>query len=1089
MKKNRLRIIFIVFLIAFLILLSRLFQLTIVEGDKFREFSDNNRMKQINIDASRGIIYDRNGQELASNKAMYNLNAYKDRFSSLDKSEKKEVLTKLIKILEEDGVNYLSNYQLSIYEFVYENKEDYFREEKFPVDRVIDIIKNSDLLEEILNSKLDINKDTSFAPINMMKDYLIMKGKEVPVSIKLTNELEISFVKNDKYEKLLKNKAISATTKPLDYIISIIKEDDSYINYMMSHPLARKLVYKIMQDKSLTANIKLSGIIFSMDKDFVELKSRLNNINPSITFDSKAKDDFLTLVKSTEALNNLLLKSYKTDDRLIVPASILINNVEKSGKDTALDFKVNEKDNTVDIVHSDGSNKENNEVDQLIKMAADQKILDDFILSEDVLPLVQSELFAVGVYPKIYLKNWEYSYIKDKEDLLTRSKNVEKAEDLFNEYKKENEIEDLDEYTAYSFLNISNKINSSGFLAYSPTSISKNINENSVAKIEETIAKNSGFEVVQESNRFYPNRNTASHMVGYTGSISEAFEIAEFVEYKKYDLSDNVGKSGLEESFEDTLRGSKGKRLVYTDVYGRTTDVIEETKAIPGNNLYSTIDLDFQREVENILDDLLLSIQKGTNYQSYYGPYSVSKSPSAQIASAVVMNTKTGEILAMVSRPDYDPNLFVNGITATDWKKLNDTDPKDIYAPRPIMNNVLQSAFTPGSTFKTVTSLAALEKGLDANNRIDNYGFIQIGSNKFNDLIYTRSGGRWGNLNLYDALKVSSNYYFYVLGLGYNPNKPGDNDVKVTLEDIESMTKRLGLQDKTGVEINYPTESKGYHPSLVGKKTVLRAGLNGMLRRDLKNYIKEGVKKSENELNNDIATILSWIETGPDMPKGDVIKGLESMKYDSNKRLNNERESLFEKIKYNYLNMAKWTQGDSLNMVIGQGQNAYTPMQMVQLASIIANDGKLVHPTLISKIKNYNNTEDIFNQNIRTKETGVDSKYFADVKEGMRRVSEKVRYRSSLPFEVGSKTGTAEVDSIDPKTGENYKDIISEISFAPFKDPEIAVYVSIVEGKSSPSIQMATNDIIYAYYKYVKDNPSYSNQRPGEKNINFKNKD
>lgn len=1080
MKKNRLVVIFLVFFIAFLILLSRLFDLTIIKGEKYREFSDNNRIKQINIDATRGIIYDKDGKELAANNSMYILNAYKDRFNAIDVEERNDVLENIVKILEEDGVNYLSDFAFGIYEFQYKDQQKYFSEMMLPYEKVIEIIQNNKLLKEIFNSKYNINSEITFYPIKRMKDYLILRGKDLPIKITTDKEIKVEFIKNEKYKKLIDEKEITSDTNPLDYVVNILQEDKSFINYLISHPLSRKITFDIIKEKSLSKDIIISDIVYSSDINYIEQKASLNKITDKINLKSNAKDDFLNLVKSSDALKNILEKSYKDDDRLVVPASILINMIEKKNVNTNLTFAVDEETNIVSIDYIENKNDSELAIDKLMRLANENDVVDEFILSEEVLDNAQTALFNIGIYPRIYLSEWEYSYIKDKQDLLDKKDNNLLAKDLFNEFKEEYSLQKYDNYLAFSMLNISESIDSNGYLAYRPTTIAKNINYESVMKIEEIIPKDSGFEVVVESNRVYPNKNLASHILGYIGSISEKFEIEKFIEYKQYDLNDIVGKSGLEESFEDTLRGSKGKRLVYTDVYGRTTDVIEETDAIPGNNLYTSIDLDFQKEVEKIVEDTIHSISTGEEYNSYYGKYPIEKGSKAQIGSAVVMDVKTGDILAMVSKPDYDPNLFVNGISNFDWNKLNESNPDDIYAPRPILNNVLQSAFTPGSTFKTVTSLAALENGLDPENPINNFGYVDVGDNRFNELIYTLYKGRWGYLNLYDALKVSSNYYFYVLGLGYNPNEPGDNDIQVTLEDIESITARLGMQSKTNVEINYPAESSGYYPNLYGKRSILKARLKNMLDKDLAKYIKPGINLLETKLSDDISTILSWIDVGPAMTREEIVEELEGMQYDTTKIIGNNKESLADIIKYSYVNMAKWTQSDSVNMVIGQGQNAYTPMQMVQLTGIIANEGKFVHPTLVSEIKNYDNSKTIFTQTPKISETGISAEHFKHVKEGMRRASLEVVHRGKFPFEIGSKTGTAQLGGIDPDTGEQYDDLVSEIAFAPFDKPEIAVYFSVVEGGKSKNVRAGNNDIIYAYYKYVKNDPRFTNSRVGE---------
>lgn len=1079
MKKNRLNIILVVFLIAFFVLLVRLFSLTIINGATYREFSDKNRIKQINKDASRGIIYDRNGKALAENKLVYNLKVYSDRFNKLNNKQKDELITNLVGILEDDGVNYLNDYFFTYYEFTYKNKDDYFSGKELPNKKIVDLIKDEAILKEIFTRSYNLNKSV-FYPFKRMRDYLILRGKEIPV--KLTNQdgLKIEFIKNDEYKHLLDSETISSSTNPLDYIVSEVKDDASFLSYLIDHPLSRKIVYDVLSEKNLVSDIELTDIIYSSDLNYLENKSILNSKSKHVSKNSSAKADFLNLIKDV-SLESFLSTAYKSEEKYIIPASILINKLEKSGIDTNLTYEVNEKNNFVEIKYN---KKEDSSairpVDKLIDLAKENNLLDDFILSKDVIDYAERSLFDKGIYPRIYKSKWEYSYIADKEDLLKKYKEKDiSADELFKKLKEKYELSNSDPYINFGVLSVIELTNKYAYLGYKPINVASNLSKDALVKIEEYLPKDSGFEIDFQPSRHYPNANTASHIVGYLGGISEEQELQHYVEYKKYDINDNVGKTGLEESFEDTLRGTKGSQLVYTDVYGRTTDIIQSNDAKPGNNLYTSIDLDFQKEVEDILHDGMKAMREGTPYQSYFGPVHMTRAKNAEVGVAVAMDVKTGEILSLVSLPDYNPNLFVNGISSTDWNKLNNFDPKDIYAPRPIMNNVLQSAFTPGSTFKTVTSLAALEKGLDPKDPIDSFGYVQVGNSRFHDLIYTNSGRRWGNINLYDALRVSSNYYFYVLGLGYNPNKANDVNVKVSLEDIESITARLGLKEPTGIEINKPQESKGHTPSLDGKIGILKSRLANYLRSNLEKYKKEDVEISDSKMESDILKIVSWLEEGPSLKIEEIDKRLSDLGYQGGLVLEGKRESLSSYIKFSYQNQAVWTVSDSMNMVIGQGQNGYTAMQMVQLAATIANKGELVKPTLIKEIKDYSNKQTIFKNEKKTSETGIKSEYFDHVRKGMEETHRNRPYGRNFPFKIAAKTGTAQPGLIDPKTGELYDDLGAEMTFAPSDKPEIAVYVQVVQARQSLNMQAIINDIYYAYYKIVKKDSRFTNQRPG----------
>lgn len=1080
MKKNRLNLILIIFLIAFFVLLFRLFQLTIVKGDTFREFSDNNRIKQIEEEASRGIIYDRNGNELAINKAIYNVDAYNDRFSEVETNKKNNILSNFVKIMEEEGVNYLSEYAFNMYSYIYKNKTDYFNTEILPTTKVVDIILKNNLLEEILNQSFEVSNGIKFYPLKRMSDYLIIRGKELPIKIEYENGVSVGFVKNAKYNELLREGKIKQNQNALNFVIDQVKDDTSFIKYMLSHPLSRKIVYDLLLKHNLQENIEITDLVYNFDIKFIEHKSILNNYSKKVTLNSDAKSDFLNLVKDN-SIKTLLTNIYEDDKKQIVPISILLSELEKNNIATDIEYKIEDK--KISINFKEGKEKDTSAIDHLINILnSHSKVLDNFLLDKNILRFAQQSLFQNNIYPRIYLKEWEYTEVKDKKDIF-KNKKERDVETLFSEYKEKYELKNNNKYLNFAIMSIYDLINRQGFHSYRPVTIAKNLNKEALLKVETLIPTNIGLEVVVQPSRYYPHGTLAAHTLGYMGSISEAYEVEKYVDYKKYNPNDSVGKSGLEESFEDTLRGSKGKKLVFTDVFGYTTDVIEKTDSVPGNNLYTTIDLNLQKTMEDVLSEFAYSLKTGASYEGFLGRYNLPRNPGIKLGASVVMDVRTGEILAMASYPSYDPNLFVNGIREYDWEKINDTNEKDLYASRPILNNLFQ-AITPGSTFKTVVSLAALENGLDPLNPINNFGYVEIGDTRFNELIYTLYGGRWGNLNLYDALKVSSNYYFYVLGLGYNPNQAGDNDIKVSLEDIQSITKRLKMQEKTNIEINIPRESSGLYPNLEGKKSLIRGLLKNALDGEMQNYLKSDLKYSAEKLNEDLQTILSWVEKGPKMSRAEVEKELDKMGYDPFKRVKN-RPPMADYIKYTFLNMAIWTQSDSVNMVIGQGQNAYTPLQMVRLASIFANSGKIVQPTVVKEIKDFSNTNTIFKNEVKVENSNIREELFKHVREGMRRSAMDAEKRRSLPFDIGGKTGSAQISSKDPDSGRE-RVSLSEMVFAPFDKPEIAVFTFFLgDGGTSAQASAANTEMVYAYFKYVKKDPRFTNKRGKNEDYNY----
>ena len=1078
MKKNKKRLIFVlvVLIISFSALLFRLFQLTMVKGDYYRNFSDNKRMKQINLNAPRGNIYDRNGNLLAGNKTTYNLNIYKDRIDRMEQKDKNKVINDLIHILERDGVTYLEDYSIGIYEFIYKDENDYFTNKKTPGDEVVKIIKEEKLLRDIIYSKEAISEQDNYYPINRVKDYLDLRGKDLPITISnKKGKIKIAYTEgNERDDK-----------SPEDFFIETIEGDESLIYNLLEHPLARKATYEILEKKKLEKNIVLSDIVFKSDLEHIENKARLSKIDSRITLDSQAKDDFVLLVEN-QALERLLTRVEIDDEKnFIIPAEKLINLIQSKGEDTNITYEINEDAKTVNLIYKEKEVTNEKPIDRLIKLAKKNKVVESFILDKDVIQLAEASLFDESIYPRIHKDVWKYSFEKDKADLL-KSMNLKeesKIKEVFDKYGENYELQQYSEYEKYSMISIYSRIRNQGFLAYEPITLARNLSMETLSEIEEKIPKEYGLEIAKQPNRYYPHKNTGSHMIGYLGKISEEFEVKEYVENKKYNKDDIVGKTGVEESFEETLKGSNGRRIVYTNVMGQTTDVLEERPSVGGNNLYLSMDLDLQKATEEALERTIKAIASGNNYSSKYGDLPMTRFPNASSGASVIMDVKTGQILALASYPDFDPNLFVNGISNSDWKSLRQGDEADIYAPRPLFNIASQSAIAPGSTFKTVTSLAALKNGLDPNTQVTCNGVMHIGDSKFGCWIYNRNGGNHGPLNLYDALGVSCNFYFYSLGLGENPTSNDQLDTLVTVDDIEEMAGLLKLNQATGIEINIPYESQGYVPNYVSKVNIVKIMLRNYLKENLVKYKIGDEFKTNEQIGQDIEEVVSWVDKGPEMDRQEVLAELKKLGYEGEYPLEGEITSLSDMVKYTYLNQATWTKSDSLNMVIGQGQNAYTPMQIVQLASIIANEGVLNKPSLVKEIRSYDNNKLVFENEGKSEKLDINKDDFKVVKEGMRRSSAFYAIRNTFPIETASKTGTAETGGTNPVTGEDYDNFAWEMLFAPYDNPEIAVVSVVIQGGESANLLGLNTDLVHYYYQYIKKDPNFIDDKKEEDTV------
>jgi len=305
---------------------------------------------------------------------------------------------------------------------------------------------------------------------------------------------------------------------------------------------------------------------------------------------------------------------------------------------------------------------------------------------------------------------------------------------------------------------------------FDPVRIKSNIGPEIVTKIEERRAELPGVVIEIQPIRSYVNRELGAHLFGYVSEINDVqLEKSKADGYKTGDI---VGKFGLEQVYDRELRGTDGGDQVEVDVNGRPVSVLGKKETIPGKNLVLTIDYRIQKAAEVAIDEQLAYLQTKTEFRN------------AKAAAAIAMNPKTGEILAMVSRPTFDPNLFAGGISSKDWKLINE-NPNN-----PMDNKVISGEYPPGSTFKIVTGTAALELGkVTPEEKILDTGkhwLIDKGN---------AEGEALGWINFKEALSKSDNVYFYEMG-----NRLG-------IDNLEKYARMFGLGAFTG--INLPGESDG----------------------------------------------------------------------------------------------------------------------------------------------------------------------------------------------------------------------------------------------------------------------------------------
>lgn len=621
----------------------------------------------------------------------------------------------------------------------------------------------------------------------------------------------------------------------------------------------------------------------------------------------------------------------------------------------------------------------------------------------------QAKLQTVyNIYPPISVKNMMFTEELARENFLgrygldykTKKQNIT-ADEAFKFLREKFKIEDdLSDADARKIMIIRNELLGQGYYSYIPVSIAQDVSNQTVVTLEERGTDLFCVEVAAEPIRYYPNGSTASHILGYLGRITENDKAA-FLE-KGYSISDMVGRDGLEKAYEDVLKGVDGMKTVEVNAYGERTRNIRDVAAQKGKDIYLNIDLELQKTAEAALEQALQQIRIGGTFQSKYGNYKYSKAyPGANVGAAVAIDVETGDVLAMASVPDFDPNLFVKGISTEDWKSLQPNNPRDRLAPRPLYNVATLTAVQPGSTFKMVTATAALESGLSPSKKLKDGGAIKLGERTYGCVLWNRSRGTHGYLDLYKAMEVSCNYYFYDIATGkdWYTGKSLGYTKPINIGKITGCAEQYGLGKPTGIEI---AETVVPVPSEAIKMSGTKNQLKNVLIGRAEMYFTDKIIANKELLIANINTIVNWTEENPS--KKEILSRLPGLGIK-----NDMVETVADLCKYTYFNFAKWTTGDEFNIAIGQGENAYTPLQMANYVATIGNKGIHNKATLVGAIEG----EGKLKKEKGNKISLENGDRLKDIIEGMRLVSHGSQGSGKAIFnnfsvQVASKTGTAE---------------------------------------------------------------------------------
>ena len=336
------------------------------------------------------------------------------------------------------------------------------------------------------------------------------------------------------------------------------------------------------------------------------------------------------------------------------------------------------------------------------------------------------------------------------------------------------------------------------FTPYKPVPIAVDVDKAKLVYIREHQGDFPGVDISQFPERSYPNGTLGAHLVGYVGEINDA-ELADR-KGKGYRPGDSIGKSGVEQTYESDLRGQPGLSKLEVDAHGRVLRSLGTRPAVQGHDLRLTADLDVQRLAEE-------SLAQGLDAARHTYDRASRKDFAAPAGAVVVMDPRDGSILALASNPSFDPASFVNGIRPDVFAGLQSPD-----SHFPLNDRAIQGLYSPGSTFKLATAIAALEKSVvTPSTTYNDTGVFHLPHCAGKCTFRNALGEAHGRVALQRAITVSSDFYFYTLGAAFWSGRGSVGD-----SAIQDVARSLSLGERTGIAL--PAEAKGLIPDPENRK-------------------------------------------------------------------------------------------------------------------------------------------------------------------------------------------------------------------------------------------------------------------------------
>ncbi len=379
----------------------------------------------------------------------------------------------------------------------------------------------------------------------------------------------------------------------------------------------------------------------------------------------------------------------------------------------------------------------------------------------------------------IQIDPYKFSIGDSESKSWKKSNNIDEqysAEQCFDYFKQKYQISEENIQNVRKIIVMRYEIARNGYSNTRAVTLAKKISRESVLKLSENNISFPGVDIVTKPSVSYPSGTLASHILGTVGKITED----ELKSRKNdYGFNDIIGKTGIEYVYEEYLKGKNGTRQIDMSVDGAATDEYISKEAIAGSNVVLTIDANLQKVAESSLKANIEKIASG----------GFAEKSNANAGAVVVMNVNTGEVLAIASYPDYEPQLFVDGISTEKYNEYTNSE------DTPLINRAISGAYAPGSTFKMITAIAGLESGvISPTEKINDTG-VYPRAHKPVCWYYTSYHSGHGYLNVSDAIKHSCNYFFYETGY------------RMGIDTLSKYASYFGLGKKTGIEL--PSEVSG----------------------------------------------------------------------------------------------------------------------------------------------------------------------------------------------------------------------------------------------------------------------------------------